>query len=220
MLGFILISMLSICVVATVMKRVVGPRSNRWLRLIAFCSCLIQLAAEGPRLELVPAYVVAAAFAVLVLIDVARNRPGSVTRDSVAVQTASVPHAGGSRIATFMRWIGIGAATVSLLLAIMLRVALHSLDYPTPTGPYAIGTSELRLLDSSRNELFTESADDHRQILVRVSYPAMNGDALPHLPQDTVASIAALIVGALWPNTITAGFFGAKCRPISSRRCA
>jgi predicted dienelactone hydrolase len=75
-----------------------------------------------------------------------------------------------------------------------------------PTGPYAIGTTELHLTDGSREELLTESRDDHREILVRVSYPAMNGAPFEQLPQDTIPSIAALIVGALWPNTITASW--------------
>jgi predicted dienelactone hydrolase len=88
----------------------------------------------------------------------------------------------------------------------MLCVVLHSLDYPTPTGPYAIGTAELRLTDPSREELFTESHDDHREILVRVSYPAMDSDSFEHLPQDTIPSIASLILGAVWPNAITASW--------------
>lgn len=200
MLDFILLSMLSIAVFATAVRA--RSRRNRWLRLLALSACLIQLAAEGPRLQLVPAYAVAAVFAVLLLIDVASNRLGFATRDPIAIQTMSVSYAGASRGA-FMRWTAISGAAASLLLAIMVGVVFHSLDYPTPAGPYAISTSELRLTDSSREELFTESRDDRRQILVRVSYPAMNSEAFERLPQDTVSSIAAFIVGAFWPNTIT-----------------
>jgi predicted dienelactone hydrolase len=193
MFDWLLISALAICVLAAAMRRVVAPHWSRWLRLAASTSCLLQLVAQGPRLELVPAYVVAAVFGVLVLVDVARN----------GRRTEAASSGSGSRIATFTRWTAIGGATVSLLLAVMLSVVLHSLDYPLPTGPYAIGTSELRLTDTSREELFTEFRDDAREILVRVSYPAMESAALDRLPQDTIPSIAALVVGALWPNSIT-----------------
>jgi predicted dienelactone hydrolase len=191
MLDLLLIAMLALCVLANAMRRKLGPRSNRRLRSIALGACFVQLAVEGPRLELVPAYVVAAVFALSLLIDLARNGFASAaTRPS------------GSRIATFGRWLAVGGATVSLLLALTLCVALQSLDYPAPTGPYAIGTGEFRLTDRSRLELFTESGDDRREILVRVSYPAVDGDH----PRDTIPGIAALIVGALWPNPITASW--------------
>ena len=157
-------------------------------------------------MQLVPAYVVALVFAVLALIDLAKNALGSPTKDAIEAQITSASHVGGSRLAPFMRWVAISGAIVSLLLAMLLFVALQSLDYPKPTGPYAISTNELRLTDSSRNELFSKHADDHREILVRVSYPGMNSDAFEHLPQDTVPHIAALIVGALCPNTVTASW--------------
>lgn len=195
MFQWILIAALAISLLTSAMTRVISRRASHWLRVASLASCLMQLIVQGPRLELVPAYLVSLVLALLVLIDVASGGP----------KTEAEPRR-RSRVAKVIRWTAITGATVSLLVAAILSAALHSLDYPLPTGPYAIGTSELRFTDTLREELFTEAPDDAREILVRVSYPAMKSGALDRLPHDTIPSIPALIVGALWPNTITASW--------------
>ena len=47
------------------------------------------------------------------------------------------------------------------------------LKLPKPSGPYAIGTKNLYFVDASRPESFTSDPDDHREIAVRVWYPAI-----------------------------------------------
>jgi predicted dienelactone hydrolase len=191
MLALVLISILLVCVIATSLRRVAGLHINFRLRLIALGACLIQLVADGPRIELIPAYAVMAVFTALVLIEISRVKP------------APRSHAAGSIGTSILRWTGIGVGTFSLLLAAALSTILHNLDFPTPSGPYAIGTIELRLTDDARDEFYTEAGDDHRQILVRVSYPAERDATFEDLPRDTITGIAALIAGALWPNSIT-----------------
>jgi predicted dienelactone hydrolase len=188
-IDFILILALAIAVLATALRVRVG----RWLRLIVLAACAAQLTTAGPRLELVPAYVVAVVLAVLVLVDVARN--GLATAASSALPLRS-------RVVTFGRWIVISGATVLLLASLLLRAALAGLGFPTPSGPHAIGTVELRLTDRSRPEPFAGSGTA-REILVRVSYPAENDAVFERLPQDRIPGIAALVVGAFFPNPVT-----------------
>jgi predicted dienelactone hydrolase len=191
MFALLLILILLACMVAPGMRRSVSPRGNRHLRLAALGVCLLQLLVEGPRVELVPAYVMAGVFSILLLIVAARRLPN----------TAS--HSGRTFGVAVFRWTGIGVGTVALLSAMLLYLFTHNLDLPVPAGPYAIGTTDIRLTDEARDELFTEAGDDHRQILVRVSYPAAHGAAFEDLPRDKIPGIAALITGALWPNRIT-----------------
>jgi predicted dienelactone hydrolase len=201
MLNFILVLALLICVFASAMRRVAGSSANLRLRLAALGICLIQLVAGGPRLELVPAYLVAGVFVVLVAIDMTRKLPAEAAKPSI--HSLSPSRSSGAFIRTLVRWMGIAGGTLALLLAAMLLAAFHSLDFPAPTGPYSIGTSEFRLTDTAREELLTERSGDHRQILVRVTYPASNDDAFARLPRDTIQGTAAIVAGLGWPNPVT-----------------
>ena len=178
-----------------------GSRANLQLRLAALGICLIQLVAEGPRLELVPAYLVAGVFAVLVAIDMVRKLPATAANPSI--QGLPRSRSSGAFVRTLVRWTGITGGTLVLLLAALLCTAFDSLDYPAPTGPYAVGTTEFRLTDTAREELLTERSGDYRQILVRASYPALNDDAFARLSRGTVQGMAAMVAGAIWPNPVT-----------------
>lgn len=64
-----------------------------------------------------------------------------------------------------------------LLLGCMLILAAQvcadeGVRLPGPTGPYAVGTTHLLFVDSTRPELFTDDPDDHREVTVRAWYPA------------------------------------------------
>ncbi|MFC6333553.1 alpha/beta hydrolase family protein [Paenibacillus septentrionalis] len=61
-----------------------------------------------------------------------------------------------------------------LLLLIALAVPAYVLPkvvLPSPTGPYAIGTTMYHWVDETRMEPFTLETDDHREVIVRVWYP-------------------------------------------------
>ncbi len=201
MLNSILVLTLLLCVFATAMRRMAGSSANLRLRLAALGICLIQLVVGGPRLELVPAYLVAGVFAVLVAIDMTRKLPATTANPSI--QGLPPSRSGGSFARTLVRWTGIAGGTLALFLAALLCVAFDSLEYPAPTGPYAVGTSEFSLTDTAREELLTERSGDYRQILVRVTYPALNDDAFARLPRDTIQGMAAVVTGAIWPNPVT-----------------
>jgi predicted dienelactone hydrolase len=70
--------------------------------------------------------------------------------------------------------------SASILLAITLAAAAAAcaksggprLALPKPTGPFAVGTMWLSFTDPERPETFTADPADHREIAVRVWYPA------------------------------------------------
>jgi hypothetical protein len=43
---------------------------------------------------------------------------------------------------------------------------------PPPTGPYQVGQTYLHWIDESRDELFTENENDHRELVISIWYPA------------------------------------------------
>lgn len=47
------------------------------------------------------------------------------------------------------------------------------LTLPKPSGPYVIGTKDFYFVDRARPESFTPDPDDHREVAVRIWYPAV-----------------------------------------------
>lgn len=191
MLSLLLILTLLVCTIGTGVRHRAAPHRNRHLRLTALGICLLQLLVQGPRVELLPAYVMTGIFSILLLLDAVRKTPSTES------------HSGWTFAIAVLRWTGVSVGTIALLSAAFLYLFTHSLDLPLPSGPYAIGTTEIRLTDEKRDEIYTQAKDDRRQILVRVSYPAARGAAYELLPRDKIPGIAALITGALWPNRTT-----------------
>src|SRR5689334_15253504 len=63
-----------------------------------------------------------------------------------------------------------------LLLIFLLTVSVYfQLNLPTPTGPYAVGETLLKWVDSSRPEVLTAEPNDFREVPVVVWYPAEGG---------------------------------------------
>ena len=76
--------------------------------MFAVAICVLQIAVLGPRWQLLPAYLVAAMFAGLLLIDRLKNRrqPG--------LQAGIAPR---STLGKALRWLAMGGALVALLIA-------------------------------------------------------------------------------------------------------
>ena len=63
------------------------------------------------------------------------------------------------------------------------------LELPKPTGPYAVGTVWLSFKDPSRPETFTADPEDHREVAVRLWYPAavgMSDERCPYAERGTM----------------------------------
>ena len=76
----------------------------------------------------------------------------------------------------------------ALLVVLVLCLSLGSqLELPAPTGPYTVGRTIFRWLDSSRPEVLTADPDDVREVVALVWYPAEAGTGvkagyIPDLP--------------------------------------
>jgi hypothetical protein len=69
---------------------------------------------------------------------------------------------------------------VLALLSILLQ-----LEFPKPTGSFAVGRTTFRWLDSSRPEVMTDTTDDFREVIAEVWYPAEKGTGVraPYVPE-------------------------------------
>ncbi|MGH7664147.1 MAG: alpha/beta hydrolase family protein [Gemmatimonadaceae bacterium] len=132
-------------------------RRPRWWRPLTVLPVLIGVAhvlVEGYRWQMVPAYVLA----VLVMgIALARARAAS-----------DRPR---SRAATALRLSGAASATLGLIVAALLPALFPVFRLPQPTGRHAVGFTRFALIDSTRDELFSASTTDRREVMVEAWYP-------------------------------------------------
>lgn len=77
-----------------------------------------------------------------------------------------------SLIARVGTWVGFAIATLLLSFSALLSYAFPVFELATPKGNFAIGTTEMHLVDTTRPEEYTEDALDKRELMVRVWYPA------------------------------------------------
>lgn len=132
------------------------PARPRWWRWLPFVTLLVlgaHVLAEGARWQMLPAYALAALFAILSLWR-ARRAPPAVPR---------------------RRWRAIGLGVLGvlmLLLAALPPVVFPVPDIPAPGGPYKVGTRVFDLVDPARDEIYTPAPNDKREIMVQVWYPA------------------------------------------------
>ncbi len=92
-------------------------------------------------------------------------------------------------------WRTIGFAGLALLALAALSVAMQ-VNFPGPTGSYAVGRTTLRWVDNSRPEVLTPAPADFREIVAEVWYPAEAGTGthapyfpnLDHVAQGLVTS--------------------------------
>ena len=54
--------------------------------------------------------------------------------------------------------------------------------FPTPGGPYAIGTLTYHWVDSDRTDVYSADATARRELMVQIWYPAKAAEPLPSLP--------------------------------------
>jgi predicted dienelactone hydrolase len=69
-------------------------------------------------------------------------------------------------------------SSLLLILSATLPLLLPVVDLPEPGGPYAVGTTSFRMVDTDRKEVYTEDPDDYRTLLITVWYPAEIDDGM------------------------------------------
>ncbi|MET9655439.1 esterase [Streptomyces sp. NPDC006510] len=70
------------------------------------------------------------------------------------------------------------------------RTSLPKAGLPRPTGPFAVGTVALHLVDHSRTEPWVPGTAAHRELMVSLWYPARPGGAARAVPQMTAGAAA------------------------------
>lgn len=111
---------------------------------------------EGVRFQLIPLYVVLAIFGVGVVSRLLQKNNEIVINQSLWKRVL----AGG---------LGTLLLTATLIATLYFFPILKVLE---PTGPYTVGVTNYHWLDKNREETYADPPVDHRELMVRVWYPA------------------------------------------------
>lgn len=136
------------------------PDRARWrfIGVVAFLVAIGLLIVEGYRWQMVPAFVLGLLFVLCAIW-------GWAPQPATAVWRGSWPR-------KLLGLAVLGVAFLAVVVAVALPVLLPVFRFPRPGGPHALGTTSLHLVDEDRPETFTDDESDHRQLMVRVWYPA------------------------------------------------
>jgi hypothetical protein len=138
-------------------------RTSRATRFIPFGVLLAaaHIVSEGARWQMAPAYAVSV---LLLFLSLVPRMKGAEARASLWRIAGSVSAAIG---------------TLVLALSCFLPLAFPVFRFPSPTGPYAIGTLTYHWVDAARRELFTADPNDRRELMVQIWYPAKANASAP-----------------------------------------
>ncbi len=152
-------------------------RATRWMRLpaiIALPIAITQALVEGPRWQMFPAYSLTALF---FLVSMLKN----------------VATAGGTEGRNRLTQVAVGLGIPGLAVAVALPMIVPVFHFPNPTGPHAIGTLTYHWIDAARSEVFAADAQERRELMVQVWYPAR---AQPSAPRAAYLPEAAAVTAA------------------------
>lgn len=146
------------------------PNAVKWMRysaLIAPPLAVLQIAAEGPRWQMAPAYAFAGLlFLVWMLQSGIMAGPFALLRYT-------------SQLVNILAMV---LGVLGLAVSIILPVIGPVFRFPRPTGPYSIGTLTYHWVDANRPEIFTADPNDSRELMVQVWYPAKGDSSSPRAP--------------------------------------
>jgi dienelactone hydrolase len=145
---------------------------------LAAAATLLHVFVEGSRWQLTPVYVTVLGLTLMAL----RHPLFSTPLPDRATLAGPVARAGA--LTTVILLVASGAMALSLPVPVI----------EAPEGPWAVGTRSFVLVDSSRDERWSEADDDVRQFPVQVWYPtnATAGTRAPLTERpDVLASAAA-----------------------------
>jgi hypothetical protein len=186
---FFEIVILAFLVIAScaVMFRIRLPRRTAVVcGLVALALFSVHALAEGTRWQMVPAYLLLV-FVTLVILRFSRRGLEKQRRGFVR------------KIASgFIRFV---VLPVTLAVACFVPWAVPIFELPDPSGPHGIGVSQFKLDYPDRPEIFTADEGDHRELMVRVWYPAdvaSGSSPAPYLAEEEIGPLSE-VAGPLAP---------------------
>ncbi len=108
--------------------------------------------------------------------------------------------------------VALSLGVMALAIFVALRFMLPVFHFPSPGGPYAIGTLNYHWVDSDRTDVFSTDANARRELMVQIWYPANATESLsssspsPRAPYVQNASALAQALSQL--KNLPAGLFG------------
>ncbi len=158
------------------------PRVVFWMRYVVPVALLIavaQVLVEGPRWQMVPAYVLTGLFFLVWLLQNSVSAGGST---------------GQKRTNRLVVSLAVGLGVLGLVISIVLPIILPVFHFPNPHGPYGIGTVTYHWVDANRQEVFSADPKARRELMVQIWYPAKKGVSSAHTPylHDSDAVTTAL----------------------------
>jgi hypothetical protein len=113
-----------------------------------------------------------------------------------------------NRILRLSLALAVGSGVLALMTFIALRIMLPVFHFPTPSGPYAIGTLTYHWVDTERADVFSADASARRELMVQIWYPAKAAEPLPspHVPYVPDANALAVALSKL--KNLPAALFG------------
>jgi len=166
--------------------QLISDAQYRWLRIIAVGLTALQLVVDGPRIQLIPAYFVAALFLVLLIPRASSTEPSAIRERTERFS---------KRLA---RWTMVVVVGLTVTLSIVLCVYFPRFAFPEVTGNYQLGVREVRVVDDARVEPNTADPNDRRELLLRITYPAdaagdASGFSVATVPNVGLAALATLL---------------------------
>jgi predicted dienelactone hydrolase len=159
-LSLVLVNLLTLGVLAVPQLHAV--RWTGYVALIAVLIAIAQMIVEGPRWQMVPAYVLTGLFFLVWLLQ----------STALAGRPVNRPAAG----------LAIGLGALALVISAALPILSPVFRFPRPSVPYAVGTVTYHWVDAARPEIFTADPNDHRELMVQVWYPAQPNQSAPRAP--------------------------------------
>ena len=96
--------------------------------------------------------------------------------------------------------LALGLGVLALAIFIALPIMLPVFHFPSPGGPYAIGTLTYYWVDTDRTDVFSRDASARRELMVQIWYPTKATEPLPSpslLPRAPYVQNAGALAKAL-----------------------
>jgi len=155
------------------------PRFFLFLPFLGVLLILLHLIIEKYRWQMVPAYVWWLLFVCFSLFQLKKMAPDEDKK----------PRRGVRILVVVLSVLGI----ILMLLTAAILWFFPVVDFPKPTGTYAVGTTTMHLIDTSRPEIFTDDPDDKREFMVRIWYPAELSPGAKPIPYWERANIVGSV---------------------------